>query len=270
MDNLTSRPSSPPCRHDRPASSPACDIRCGRRGRASRRRAVGASAPGAERQGDLSGRRQGRGCDGGCGRTALSRRAWARSVATDRHRHHPPRPWRADAADQGDRGRPPRARRSRAEGRRRHAATRGRGDRGRPAAGAALRRRFRELDRTGRGRFVRAEAAGEPRAAAFGRPDRRDEHRPQAPVADQGRPAGPRGTTRRNRHAGDLGRSARRSVGDCIGTDGAGHPTTLADARALVARYDLAIDDASGAHSRIPGTRVASPAIPPSPARNSR
>ena len=221
MDNQTSCPICS-CRHDRPAPPPACDLRCGRRGRASRRRAVGASAPGAERPGDLPRRRQGRGGDGGCGRTALSRRAWARPVAADRHRHHPPRPWRADAADQGHRGRPSRARRSRAESRRRYAASRGRGDRGRSAAGAVVRRRFGELDRAGRGRFVRAEAAGEPRAAAFGRADRRDEHRPQASVADQGRPAGPRGPTRRNRHAGDLRRSARRSVGDCIGTDGAG------------------------------------------------
>ena len=84
-----------------------------------------------------------------------------------------------------------------------------RGDRGRSAAGAAVRRRLRELDRAGRRRFVRAEAAGEPRAAAFGRADRRDEHRPQASVADQGRPAGPRrAARRRDRDAGDLGRAA--------------------------------------------------------------
>src|SRR5215218_869369 len=58
---------------------------------------------------------------------------------------------------------------------------------------------------------------------AFGRADRRDEYRPQASVADQGRPAGPRrAARRRNRHAGDLRRAARRPVRDRIGTDGTG------------------------------------------------
>ena len=34
-----------------------------------------------------------------------------------------------------------------------------------------------------------AEAAGDPRAAAFGRADRRDQYRPKTSVADQGRPS---------------------------------------------------------------------------------
>ena len=92
----------------------------------------------------------------------------------------------------------------------------------RSAAGAVVRRRLGELDRAGRGRFVRAEAAGDPGAAALGRADRRDQHRPQASVADQGRPAGARRTARRDRDAGDLGRAARRSLRDRLGTDGAG------------------------------------------------
>ena len=77
--------------------------------------------PEPPRSGDLPRRRQGRRRDGGGGRAALSRHAHARSVAPDRHCHHPPRPRRADAADQGHRGRSSRARRGRAESRRRDA-----------------------------------------------------------------------------------------------------------------------------------------------------
>ena len=195
MDNRSSiRDLWPRETDDRPTSPPARDLRCGRRGRASRRGAVGASASRAQGPGDLPRRRQGRRRHGRGRRAALSRYARARPGAPDRHRHHPPRPWRADAADQGGRSRPSRARRSRAESRRRHAASGGGGDRGRSVAGAAVRRRFGELDRAGRRRFVRAEAAGEPRAAAFRRADRRDEYRAQASVADQGRPAGARRT----------------------------------------------------------------------------
>ena len=100
--------------HDRPTPSVARDFRCRGRRRASRCRAGCASAPRPQGQGDLSCRRQGRRRHGGRRRAALSRRARARSVAPDRHRHHPPRPWRADAADQGDRGRPSDAGRGRA------------------------------------------------------------------------------------------------------------------------------------------------------------
>ena len=92
----------------------------------------------------------------------------------------------------------------------------------RSAAGAAVGRRLGELDRAGRRRIVRAEAAGDPGAVALGRADRRGQHRAQASVADQGRPAGARRPARRNRDAGDLGRAARRSVRDRLGTDGAG------------------------------------------------
>ena len=98
-------------------------------------------------------------------------------------------------------------------------------------------------DRAGRGHHLRAEAEADPGAAAFRRADRRGQHRPQASVADQGRAAGTRRPTRRDRHARHLGRAARRSVRDRLGADRA-DPTTLADARAIVAKYRLDIDDA--------------------------
>ena len=92
----------------------------------------------------------------------------------------------------------------------------------RSPAGAVVGRRLRQLDRAGRWRLVRAKTAGQPRAAALGRADRRGEYRPKASVADQGRPAGPRRSARRDRDAGDLGRAARRRFRDRIGTDRAG------------------------------------------------
>ena len=70
---------------------------------------------------------------------------------------------------------------------------------------------------------------------AFGRADRRDEHRPQAPVADQGRPAGARRT--------DAAEIVTLAISDVPHDDPSAiasgptvpDPTTLADARALVA-----------------------------------
>ena len=128
-------------------------------------------------------------------------RARPRAIAAVGHRDHPPRPRRADAADQGGRSRPSRSRRSRAEGRRGQPAAR-RGGRGRRSlAGAVVGRRLGELDRAGRRRVVCAEAAGDAGAAALGRADRRDQHGPEAFVADQGRPAGARRPARRDRDA---------------------------------------------------------------------
>ena len=126
-------------------------------------------------------------------------------LATTRHGHGAP-----NAPDQGRRGRPSRARRSRAA------------SRPEPTLGLAAEATADDLllallsaggsaklDRARRRRFVRAEAAGEPRLVAFGRADRRDEHRPQASVADQGRTTGPRrAARRRDRDAGDLRRAA--------------------------------------------------------------
>ena len=208
--------------NDRQTPSPACNLRRRRRRRASRRRAVGASETGAERPGDLSCRRQGRRGDGRGRGAALPRRTWPCAVALSGHRNHSPRPWRADTADQGDRSRSSGARRGRTERRgREFAAGAGRRCRRSPA-GAVVGRRLRELDRAGCRRVVRAEAAGDAGVAALGRPDRRDQYRSQASVADQGRPARARRPTRRDRDAGDLGRSTRRPFGDRLRTDGAG------------------------------------------------
>ncbi len=193
---------------DRQTPSAARDLRRRGRRRASRRRAVGASAPRTERPGDLSRRRQGGRGDGGGGGTTLSRPAWTCSVEAHGHRHDPPRSWCADAADQGGRGRPSGARRGRTEGRGGKPAP-GRGRRCRRSpAGAAVGRRFGELDRTGSRRVVRAETADHPGAAALRRADRRGQHRAQAPVADQGRTTRPRRAPRRHRDAGNIRRAA--------------------------------------------------------------
>ena len=208
--------------HDRQTPPPARDLRRRRRRRASRRGAGGASAAPAEGPRDLPCRRQGRGRHGGGGGAALSRQARPRPLAAFGGRDHAPRPRRADAADQGDRGRPSRARRGRIEGRGGEPATRRRCRCRRSVAGAFVRRRLRQLDRAGCGRILCAEAAGDARAVALGRADRRGQHRPQAFVADQGRPAGARREAGRNRDAGDLRRAARRPFRDRLGADGAG------------------------------------------------
>ncbi len=96
--------------HDRPSSPAAFNLRCRGRGCTSRCRAGGPAPSGAEGTDDLPCRRQGRRRDGRRGGAALSRYARPRAVAAGWHRHHPPRPRRADPAHQGGRGRPPRAR----------------------------------------------------------------------------------------------------------------------------------------------------------------
>ena len=117
-------------------------------------------------------------------------------------------------------------------------------DCGRSAAGAAVRRRLGELDRAGRGRFVRAEAAGDARAVALGRADRRGQHRSQAFVADQGRPAGARRQPRAEIVTLAISDVPHDDPSAIASGPTVPDPTTLADARAIVAKYDLAIDDA--------------------------
>ena len=88
------------------------------------------------------------------------------------------------------------------------------------------------------GDHIRAEAAGQPRAAALGRADRRDEYRAQASVAHQGRPAGARG---------QRAEIVTLAISDVPHDDPSAiasgptvpDPTTLADARAIVAKYNL-------------------------------
>ena len=78
---------------------------------------------------------------------------------------------------------------------------------GRSRPGASLRRRLGQLDRSGRGADAGREAGHHPGAPALGSRDRRDQHGPQAPLADQGRPprrarrAGPRADPRHLRCA---------------------------------------------------------------------
>ena len=215
--------------------------------------------PAAEGPGDLPCRRQG------------ARRRWPRrrsgiistlsglSRRGCRHRHHPPRPRRADAPDQGDRGRPSRARRSRPEGRRREAAAGRDSRRRRSAAGAAVGRRLGELDRAGRGRVVRAEAAGR-RGRCCARARRSARSTPCASICRGSRAAGWRAPASRAEivtlaisdvpHDDPSAIASGPTVPD---------PTTLADARAIVAKYGLAVDDAVRARSTIPHNESCKP-----------
>ena len=107
------------------------------------------------------------------------------------------------------------ARRDRARARARRRRRRGRFRRGAP-----LRRRLGQLDRAGRGPHARREAGGDARAFAQRRQHRRDQHGPQAPLAHQGRPAGPpRPTGPKLVDAGDLRRARRRSRRHRFGSD---------------------------------------------------
>src|SRR3984893_8753360 len=231
-----------PCSNERSTPRPARDLRRRRRRRPSRLRAFGASAPGAERPGDLPCRRQGSGRDGRGSGAALSRCPRTGPGPPLGERDHAPPPWRADAADQVDRSRPSRARRGRTEGRGgKFAACAGRRCQ-RSAAGAVVGRRLRELDRAGRRRLVRAETTGDAGAVTLGRAARRGQHRSPAFVADQGRPA----------RAGRPAEIVTLAISDVPRDDPSAiasgptvpDPTTLADARAIVAKYGLAVDDA--------------------------
>ena len=77
------------------------------------------------------------------------------------------------------------------------------------------------------------------------------------------------GQPRRDRDAGDLGRAARRSLRDRLGPDGAG--SDHAGGRPRAGREIRSEDRRCGprARSTTPQTKAASPAIPPSRARNS-
>jgi hydroxypyruvate reductase len=130
----------------------------------------------------------------------------------------------------------------------------------------------RELDRTGRRGFVRAEAAGEPRIAAFG-----------APIGEMN-------IVRKHLSrikGGRLARAGRRAaeivtlaISDVPHDDPSAiasgptvpDPSTLADARALVAKYNLTVDDAVRRALENPRTRAASPArrVCPRAIRNDR
>ena len=93
------------------------------------------------------------------------------------------------------------------------------------------------------GLSLRRQAGGDARAAALGRQHRRDQHGAQTSLAHQGRTAGARARIRRS--------VVTLAISDVPGDDpaviGSGptvpDPTTLADARAIVARYRLDLPD---------------------------
>ena len=143
-------------------------------------------------------------------------------------------------------------------------------DRRRSAAGAVVGRRLGELDRAGRRHLVRAETAGDAGAAALRRADRRDQHRAQASVADQGRPAGARRASAAEIVTLAISDVPRDDPSAIASGPTVPDPTTLADARAIVAKYDLKRSTTpSAARSTIQPTKAASPAILRSRARNS-
>ena len=89
------------------------------------------------------------------------------------------------------------------------------------------------------------EAGGQRRAPRLGRADRRDEHRAQAPLPGEGRPAGGGGLAGAGAGADDLGHSRRRPGADRLGADRggridacrrAGDPGALGDSGAAVGR----------------------------------
>ena len=184
-------------------------------------------------------------------------------------RDHPPRPWRADAADQGDRSRSSGARRGRAEGR---------GESLQLAQSAGADDLLLVLLSGGGSANWIAPADGVSFAQKqqvtrallrSGAPIGEVNTRSQAPVADQGRPARARRPARRDRDAGDLGRSARRSLRDRVGTDGAGSDHACGCARHRREIRPRRSTTPSAARSTTQATRAASPAMTPLRARNS-
>ncbi len=117
---------------------------------------------------------------------------------------------------------------------------------------------------------LRAEAAGQSRAAALGRADRRDEHRPQASVADQGRPAG---AARDSAPKSSRSRSptCRMTI---LPRSRPGRRCRIRPRWPTPARWwpdtSSRWTTRSRAPSTMPGTRAASRVIPPLPARSSR
>ena len=127
----------------------------------------------------------------------------------------------------------------------------------RSRAGADVGRRLGQLDRAGAGLVARGEAGGDARAAALRRHYRRDQHGAQASLAHQGRTARACAPLRRG--------SSRSAISDVPGDDpaviGSGptvpDPTTLADARAIVARFRLDLPDGVAARAQRSGERNA-------------
>ena len=114
----------------------------------------------------------------------------------------------------------------------------------RSPAGAVVGRRLRQLDRAGRGRVVRAETAGDT-ARCCARARRSARSTPFASICRGSRAAGWRAP-------GSRAEIVTLAISDVPHDDPSAiasgptvpDPTTLADARALVAKYGLPVDDA--------------------------
>ena len=183
--------------------------------------------------------------------------------AAYRHRHHPPRPWRADAADQGGRGRPSRARRGRPEGRRRHAAARRRGRAPTICCWCCL---------SGGGS---ANWIAPVEGMSFAQ-----KQQVNRALLRSGAPIGEMNTVRKHLSRIKGGRLARAgssaaeivtlAISDVPHDDPSAiasgptvpDPTTLADARAIVAKYKLALDDAVRRALDDPGNESCKPGDP--------
>ena len=195
--------------------------------------------------------------------------AWTGAVAAVRHRHHPPRPRRADPAHQGDRGRPSGARRGRAEGRG-----------GKPAAGADA----------GADDLLLVLLSGGGSANWIAPVDGvsfAQKQQVTRALLRSGAPIGEVNTVRKHLSrikGGRLARAGQRAeivtlaisdvphddpVRDRIGADGAGSDHAGGRARHRREIRPRSSTTPSAARSTIPATKAASPAMPPLPARNS-
>ena len=171
-----------PCGRHRSPRPVAFAVRRRRRGGRSIGDRPEMPAGAAERPNDRSRRRQGGGGDGGGGRGALERAARGAG-------RHPRRPWRADEADLGGRGRTSQPRRGRRCSRERNPVDGARPDERRSRARPHFRGRVGAAFAAGRQGHARRQASDHPRSPEERRAHRRDQHRSQASLGDQGRPA---------------------------------------------------------------------------------
>ena len=176
----------------------------------------------------------------------------------------------ADPAHPDDRGRPSDPRRRRARGRRAGARARRRAQGRTIWCWCCCRAAHRPTGSRRRRAVARRQAGGDAGAAALGRQHRRDQHGAKASVRAS-RAAG-------SRVAAQPARVVTLAISDVPGDDpaviGSGptvpDPTTLADARAVVARYKLELPESVTRALADPAQRVArSPAIRSSPRPNS-
>ena len=172
-----------------------------------------ASARTAQGPNDCRRRGQGGGGDGGGGRKALARAARGAG-------RHPRRPWRADEADSRRRGRTSEPGRGRHGGRGRNPGDDARPHERRSRARAHLRRRVGAAVAAGWPGHARRQAGDHPRAPQERRAHRRNEHRAQASLGDQGRKARDRCGAGAGRDPHPFRRARRRPVGDRIRPDG--------------------------------------------------